>query len=93
MKVVFDTNVVVSRFLSPVGPPARLFALWETQAFHLVVSEPILAEYQRVLQYEHVAARHGMTPEEITEIIEYLRQLALVVAPTEAITPGFPRYA
>ena len=45
MRVVVDTNVLVSRFLSPSGPPAELFARWECHAFELLVSEPILAEY------------------------------------------------
>ena len=63
MKVVLDTNIVVSRYLSPLGHPARLLTLWEQGVFELVVSEPILAAYQRVLAYPRIRDRHQMTDE------------------------------
>lgn len=81
MKVVVDTNVLVSRFLSPRGPPAQVFDLWEDQAFGLVVSPSILEEYRRVLLCEDVANRHGMSEEEVINIIQTLERFSLVVEP------------
>jgi uncharacterized protein len=49
MRVVFDTNVIISRLLSSGGPPARLFNLWRRQVFDVAVSEAIevfIAEFR-----------------------------------------------
>jgi putative PIN family toxin of toxin-antitoxin system len=59
MRVVLDTNIIVSRFLSPQGIPARLIALWEQNTFELLVSVEIIAEYQRAPNYDHVRRRDG----------------------------------
>ena len=91
MRVVLDTNVVVSAFLSPTGTPAQILARWENQAFDLVASKPLLLEYQRALNYHRVAARHGMSPEEVEEIVEGFREFALLVEPAETLElPGDP---
>lgn len=79
MRVVIDTNVVISRFLSPTGTPAQLFEQWQLNAFELVLSEPILAEFQKVLEYQRIQARHHMAPEEIAEVINGFRQFAVLV--------------
>ena len=85
MRVVLDTNVLVSAFLAPTGPPAQIFQQWEDGAFDLIVSEALLAEYQRVLGYPHLASHHGLTPREINEAVEAIREFALVVEPREAL--------
>jgi len=47
LKVVMDTNVFVSGvFFS--GPPYQIIKAWQSGKFELVVSQEILAEYQRV---------------------------------------------
>ncbi|MEW5985837.1 MAG: putative toxin-antitoxin system toxin component, PIN family [Chloroflexota bacterium] len=79
MRVVLDTNVVTSAFLSRHGAPAKVFAIWEQGGFELVVSEAILAEYERVFHYQHLVSRHGMSDEEIAQVIGRLRKIALFV--------------
>ena len=86
MRAVVDTNVFVARLLSPVGAPAQVFDLWEAQAFGLVVSEPILAEYARALSYPHLAPRLQLDAPAIAELIAALRQLAILVEPAESLT-------
>lgn len=85
MRVVVDTNVLVSRYLSPLGKPAQVFAQWEGGAFELAVSEAILAEYERALNYDKARRRHGLTPEQVHEIVEGVRILAIVVEPRQAL--------
>ena len=85
MRVVLDTNVVVSAFLSPTGTPAQILARWENQEFDLIISEPLLREYRRALNYERVAARHRMTPGEVEEVVDGFRQFAVLVEPTGAL--------
>jgi uncharacterized protein len=83
MRAVLDTNVFVSRFLSPRGVPAEIFQHWKAEVFELVVSEPILAEYVQVLGYEKVRSRHRMGEAEIADIISDLRRYAVLVEPKE----------
>lgn len=61
LKVVLDTNVLVSGLISPNGTPARLINAWRERKFELVISPAILEELAGVLQrdkircyYEHV---------------------------------------
>jgi uncharacterized protein len=83
MRVVLDTNVLVSRFLSPRGVAAEIFNRWSQELFELVVSEPILAEYAQVLRYEKVRTRHRMSDTEITDIMSDLRRYAVLVEPEQ----------
>lgn len=85
MSVVIDPNLVVSRYICPIGNPARILSLWEHDAIELVVAEPILAEYQRALGYEPIRARHRMTDEEIAGAVSRFRTFALLVYPAEAV--------
>ncbi len=47
MRVVLDTNVVVSGIFFG-GVPGRIMAAWATDQLSMVLSPAILAEYQRV---------------------------------------------
>lgn len=86
MRAVIDTNVIISHFLSPSGTPALILALWEKGLFELIVTEAILAEYLRVLGYEHIQSRHQMSPEEISQAVADFRSFAVVVEPDDPIT-------
>jgi putative PIN family toxin of toxin-antitoxin system len=79
MRVVFDSNVIVSSFISPYGAPAKVRDAFYQDRFELVVSPPLLAEYRHVLAYPRVASRHGLSPADIDEIVEGFRQVSLVV--------------
>jgi hypothetical protein len=49
VRVVVDTNVLVSSFLTPKGHPRAVIDLWKTGQISLCVSEEILEEYLEVL--------------------------------------------
>lgn len=49
MRVVIDTNVFVSSFLTPEGHPRAIIDLWKTGKISLCISEEILEEYLEVL--------------------------------------------
>ena len=85
MRVVLDTNVVVSAFISPAGVPARLFALWQQREFQVVVSEALLSEYRNTLLYERVAVRHQLGVEEVVDLIGRIRRFAVLAASKEVI--------
>jgi len=48
-RAVFDTNVVVSGFLSPAGPPGRIVEWLRNGSAQAVVDDRIMAEYAEVL--------------------------------------------
>jgi putative PIN family toxin of toxin-antitoxin system len=85
MRAVVDTNVIVSRFLSPNGTPALVLSLWERGLFELIVTEAILAEYLRVLAYAHIQTRLGMSRDEIVQVVADFRSFAVLVEPSEPI--------
>jgi uncharacterized protein len=82
MRVVIDTNVVVSSALSSLGAPARIVQHGIEGTFQLVVSETILAEYKRALGYERARKRHKYTPDRIDKLISDIRDNATLVAGT-----------
>ena len=47
MRVILDTNVFISGIFFS-GPPSKILKAWADQKFHLVFSQQILDEYQRV---------------------------------------------
>src|SRR6266508_1158958 len=85
MRVVVDTNVVISSYLSSQGASHTILTSWRNQSFDLVVSEPILEEYGRALQYPHVRKRHNLSDDEIAKIVDDFRDLAQVVAPSASL--------
>ena len=42
MRLVLDTNVLVSGLLFPGGPPSRLVKAWRSGAFDLVISDFVM---------------------------------------------------
>ena len=48
-RAVFDTNVVVSGFLSPAGPPGRIVEWIRNGSVQAVLDDRIMAEYAEVL--------------------------------------------
>lgn len=85
MRVVVDTNIVVSSSISAKGAPAEILRRWQQERFELLVSDPMLAEYERALGYKRVQLRHRMTDGEIHELVAYFRRFATLVETTETL--------
>ncbi len=81
IRAVLDVNVLVSALISPRGTPARILNLWREEAFAVMVSEPVLAELERVLSRPSFARKYGLTPAHATALLRGLRRFAIV-------TPG-----
>jgi predicted nucleic acid-binding protein len=48
MRVMLDTNILLSALLSPLGPPAALLEAWERKGFTLVACEALIEEFRQV---------------------------------------------
>jgi len=84
MRIVLDTNIIVSRYVTPRGRVARIVDLWEQGAFELVTSEVILGEYARVLNYPRLRPIHRLTDAQLAEIDEGFRELTELIEPDES---------
>ncbi|MDD3653998.1 MAG: putative toxin-antitoxin system toxin component, PIN family [Desulfotomaculaceae bacterium] len=49
MKIVVDTNVVISGLLVPSGPPGKVVDLWVENKFAVIVCRALIEEYFNVL--------------------------------------------
>jgi putative PIN family toxin of toxin-antitoxin system len=49
IRVVLDTNIIVSALLQPLGPPAQVFELALGGVVELCVSGPTYAEYEEAI--------------------------------------------
>jgi len=73
VRVVLDTNVLLSGLMAPGGAPGRIVAAWRGGHFDLVLSDSMLEEIQRTLTYPKVQTRIGWNAEEIAHFILLLR--------------------
>lgn len=51
LRVVLDTNVIISGVITNHGVPFQILKSWEKGDFALIISQPILQEIERVLHY------------------------------------------
>lgn len=79
MRVVIDTNVLVSALLSPASLPAELVTLWRDGRFILLTAAPQLEELTRVTRYPKLRAR--LNSALAGRLVNELRDLAETVSP------------
>lgn len=79
MRVVVDTNVIVSASLIRNGSEDRVLRAWQRGAFDLVVSPAILEEIGRALFYERIRERSWMTDADVVELLEGLADASVLV--------------
>ena len=78
---MFDTNVVVSGFLSPAGPPGRIVEWLRNGEVQAVVDDRIMAEYAEVLARPVLR----LPVAEVELVLASIRTRALWTKPTERV--------
>lgn len=78
IRVVIDTNVFVSANLVEEGPSAAILYLAANNKIRMVVSEPILAEYEVVLRQP----RLKLDPRKVTAALRLVRRISIAVKPS-----------
>ena len=75
MRVVVDTNILISALLSERSLPAHFVVLWRAGLFDLVTSSEQLDELIRVTRYPKIRAR--LVPARAGRLINELRTLTI----------------
>ena len=81
MRVVLDTNILVSAFIFPGGPPEAAYRLALEGRVELVTSRPLLVELGRVL-----TEKFGWESGRADEVVTQVARLGHVVRPTETVS-------
>jgi len=79
LRVVLDTNVLLSGISYPSSIPGKILAAWRHGSLEVLLSAYILAELRRVLP--RLAYRHGLNPIEQGDLVDILAIQAEVITP------------
>jgi putative PIN family toxin of toxin-antitoxin system len=92
VKVVLDTNVLLSGLMFPEGTPGRIVAAWVEARFEVAFSLDQLAEIGRVLEYPKIRRRLGWDDARIELFIKqlYIRAEVLELGPISVEVPRDP---
>lgn len=85
LRVVLDTNVLLSGIAYPVSVPGKIMAAWRHGSVDVLLSTYILDELRRVLP--RLARRHGLTAAEIEDLVDALSIQAEVIEPLPGADP------
>jgi putative PIN family toxin of toxin-antitoxin system len=81
MRVVLDTNILVSSTLALMGQPAAIMKALNDGLYELVLSESILDEYREAMGGPDVRKRFRYTDAQIEKAVQAYRELGTVVEP------------
>jgi len=85
MKVVLDTNVLVSGLLSPYGRPAEIVRMVSSTELRLCFDARILSEYSEVLR----RPKFQFDEEKVETILDHIERCGSLVAPSP-LSSGLP---
>lgn len=84
MRLVIDTNILVSALFAGTSLPAHLIVLWREGRFDLLTSAEQLDELMRVTRYPKI--RERLTPALAGRLVNELRDTAVMVRHLPAVT-------
>jgi putative PIN family toxin of toxin-antitoxin system len=79
VRLVLDTCVIVSAFRSRVGASRRLIEAHDSGLFSILLSQPLLLEYEAVLSRPEQMRAHGVPIEDISDFLDSLVSRAIRV--------------
>lgn len=85
LRVVLDTNVLLSGIAYPASVPGQILAAWRHGSLEVVLSVYILDELRRVLP--RLTHRHGLSTSEMADLVDILAIRAEVIEPVRDIDP------
>jgi putative PIN family toxin of toxin-antitoxin system len=81
VRAVFDTNVLISAFVFPGGPPEFAFRAALSGRIALITSPPLLAEFGRVL-----GQKFGWEDEMVEAAVGQVARIGAVVRPATRVS-------
>lgn len=90
IRIVLDTNVIISATLNPDGSPGKILDQVFEQEVSLCLSPPLIAEIRRVLRYPKIVdliKQRGRTVELEEEHIDKIVEIARVTTGQVTIKP------
>jgi uncharacterized protein len=81
LRVVIDTNVLVSAAIKPAGLQRTVFLIAISKPARLYVSHPILAEYREVLARPELRIRKGLR----LQLLQLIKNHSQTVVPTRRL--------
>lgn len=89
MRILLDTNIIVSGLISAKGPPGKLLDAWlSDNAYELLISAEQLDELRRVLGYEKIS--RIVSSERIDQLLRNLDAASIVEAIAEVTASPDP---
>lgn len=85
LRVVLDTNVLLSGIAYPASVPGKILAAWRHGSVDVLLSAFILDELRRVLP--RLAQCHGLKAAEIDDLVDALCIQAEVIEPASGAQP------
>jgi putative PIN family toxin of toxin-antitoxin system len=82
IRVVLDTNILISGLLQPLGPSAQILMLAFSGSIQLCVSGSVYAEYEEVIN----RPRFQRSEDIIAGTLAAIREKGVWVRPTERVT-------
>jgi len=84
VRLVLDTNVLISALLAGTSLPAHLITLWREGRFDLLSSAAQLDELMRVTRYPKI--RERLVPAHAGRLIHEVRDIAIIVENLPRVT-------
>ncbi len=85
LRVVLDTNVLLSGIAYPASIPGKIMAAWRHGSVEVLLSEYILDELRRVLP--RLVHLHGLSPAEMEDVVDILSIQAEIIEPVAQPAP------
>ena len=80
MRIVLDTNVLISAFVFPGGTPEEVYRLVLEGKVELITSRPLLAELGSIL-----TSKFGWQRDRVEDVVSQILRIAEVVKPTKKL--------
>jgi putative PIN family toxin of toxin-antitoxin system len=81
IRVVLDTNIIVSALLQPLGPPAQVLSMALNGSIQTCVSGSVYAEYEEVIRRPRLKHEESV----VAGMLHFVREKGLWVRPTQTV--------
>ncbi len=85
MRIVLDTNVLISALVAAKGTPAQLLARCVVGELELLISPDTMVELRRVLTYPRIRKRLHYGDAQIDAFVAFLEEIAIRLTPPTSV--------